>query len=151
MEFFIGGVCQACSFDRMFQINSTYDHQQLMGCPNCSLGNVGNKVGFRNWSARVISELSIELAYESVRDAGIAPDPDRDPERDPYWSLVRDMTKHFTFKIHDLTENNQRLLLLAWSQKKNRTKDHNVFIYPEEMVEDFLSTKPVFLILNNSN
>lgn len=137
----IGGHCPFCGNDRMFIKTSEIPRLSYQTCPRCTIsyGNSG-LLPFSQCSSSANADISVALAKDDMLRAGIGPEAGRDPDRDPYFSLLADLSATYQGDFEALPQDLKREFLIEFSLAAERCAELNAIYISDENVRAFYDT-----------
>jgi hypothetical protein len=116
---------------------------QFEACPACGFAmDAFGFLGFEKWGPQVLAWAARSNARNEIQSKGIYPDDSREPDRDPFYSLLRDLTQTFMNDLFALPEEDQRYLVYKFVKHKPIEHKERLFHCTQELVESYKAIKP---------
>jgi hypothetical protein len=112
-------------------------------CPACGFAvNSFGFLEFEKWGPPLLAWAARSKARAEIQKHGICPDENRSADRDPYYSILRDLTQMYCDKYFSLPEEKQRHLVYVFVKHKPIELTERQFHCSPQMVQDYLAINP---------
>ena len=134
----------------------------FVACPNCGWGfSSDGFIPFEDWHVKVVTLVGRFMAMQNLKtvgvrvakqlpyvlscESGLSPEQGQPADRDPFYSMLKDLTLFEVNEIFVLAPDDRRLLLMRFADLANKMPDMRMFVFPDVIVENYKSKSPILL------